>query len=72
MLPFKEPARIILTRRDVLHSLGFSSLGIKLDSVPGRLNAVNLELKGLGLVVGSCYELCGSGHRAIPLFLLAC
>jgi len=63
--------RILLTRTDVLHSLGVPSLGVKLDSTPGRLNAVTFELLNSGLLTGSCYELCGSGHRAIPIYLLS-
>jgi cytochrome c oxidase subunit 2 len=62
--------RILLTRRDVLHSLGIPSLGIKLDSAPGRLNSVIVESKRAGLFTGSCYELCGRGHRAMPIFII--
>jgi heme/copper-type cytochrome/quinol oxidase subunit 2 len=71
ILPFHKMNRILLTRRDVLHSLGVPSLGIKLDSIPGRLNVVVFESSVPGLLTGSCYELCGRGHRAIPIFLLS-
>lgn len=70
LIPFRKSFRIILTRRDVLHSLGIPSLGIKLDSNPGRLNSVVSEANSLGLLSGSCYELCGRGHRAMPIFIL--
>lgn len=63
-------SRLVLTRTDVLHSLGVPSLGVKLDSVPGRLNSATVELMSPGLYPGSCYELCGRGHRAMPLSLL--
>lgn len=63
--------RFILSRRDVLHSLGIPSLGVKLDATPGRLNTIVFELLVPGLIIGSCYELCGSGHRAMPIYLLA-
>jgi len=59
--------RILLTRTDVLHSLGFPSIGVKLDSAPGRLNSTVMEVLRPGLFVGSCYELCGSGHRVMPI-----
>jgi cytochrome c oxidase subunit 2 len=62
--------RVLLTRTDVLHSLGVPSLGVKLDSTPGRLNATIVEVISPGLYVGSCFELCGSGHRVIPLNVL--
>ena len=61
--------RLLVSRTDVLHSLGLPSTGVKLDSVPGRLNSTVME-GSLGLLVGSCYELCGSGHRAMPIFFL--
>jgi len=63
-------SRIIVSRRDVLHSLGFPSLGVKLDSSPGRLNVTTVEASSLGLLVGSCYELCGRGHSAMPIYTL--
>jgi heme/copper-type cytochrome/quinol oxidase subunit 2 len=61
LLPFKILMRLLVTRTDVLHSLGIPSLGLKLDSTPGRLNAVVFEANSPGLRQGSCYELCGSG-----------
>jgi len=67
VLPFGKVTRILVTRTDVLHSLGFPRLGVKLDSAPGRLNATTVESFRLGLLVGSCYELCGRGHSAIPI-----
>jgi len=62
--------RLILTRTDVLHSLGVPELGVKLDSVPGRLNSTILEINRVGIYPGGCYELCGAGHRAMPISLL--
>lgn len=70
LLPLREVSRIIVSRRDVLHSLGFPGLGVKLDSSPGRLNVTTVETSSLGLLMGSCYELCGRGHRAIPIYTL--
>jgi len=71
---FEEPlltknlmARFIVSRGDVLHSLGFPGLGVKLDAIPGRLNSFSLFSSCLGLITGSCYELCGAGHRVIPI-----
>lgn len=59
--------RVLLTSSDVLHSLGIPSLGIKLDATPGRLNATIIEAFIPGVLLGSCFELCGSGHRIIPI-----
>lgn len=62
--------RVTLTSTDVLHSLGVPRLGLKLDSIPGRLNSVVFLAIRPGMHVGSCYELCGRGHSAIPLRVL--
>jgi len=64
-------SRILVTRTDVLHSLGVPGLGVKLDLAPGRLNATIVEIVGPGLHVGSCFELCGRGHRVMPINLVA-
>jgi len=60
-------ARFVLSRGDVLHSLGLPSLGVKLDAIPGRLNSFRISTSCLGLIAGSCYELCGAGHSVMPL-----
>jgi len=60
----------MVTRRDVLHSLGVPRFGVKLDSAPGRLNVTTVEAPVVGLITGSCYELCGRGHRAMPIYIL--
>lgn len=70
LLAAGKVTRLLVTRTDVLHSIGVPSLGVKLDSVPGRLNATALEVNYRGLFVGSCYELCGRGHRVIPIKVL--
>lgn len=69
-LPSKEVTRVMVTRRDVLHSLGVPRFGVKLDSAPGRLNVTTVEAPVVGLITGSCYELCGRGHRAMPIYVL--
>jgi heme/copper-type cytochrome/quinol oxidase subunit 2 len=63
----KGLTQLVIRRSDVLHSLGLPNLGIKLDATPGRLNATIIESNIEGVSVGSCYELCGRGHSAIPV-----
>jgi len=62
--------RVLTIRTDVLHSLGLPSVGIKLDASPGRISRTVFNRDMPGVAVGSCYELCGSGHRAIPINVL--
>lgn len=71
IVPIRKNIRVLLTRRDVLHSLGLPRLGVKLDSAPGRLNSVSFEVLSKGVLWGSCYELCGRGHRAMPVLFLS-
>ena len=66
----KGLTRILVVSTDVLHSLGVPRLRIKLDSIPGRLNGTTTDILYPGVMLGSCYELCGRGHRAIPIALL--
>jgi cytochrome c oxidase subunit 2 len=61
--------RILTIRTDVLHSLGIPRLAVKLDAAPGRIRITILEVSFPGVFIGSCYELCGRGHRAIPLHI---
>jgi len=63
-------ARFLTIRTDVLHSLGIPRLGIKLDTSPGRIRITIVEASFPGVFLGSCYELCGRGHRAIPIHVL--
>jgi cytochrome c oxidase subunit 2 len=62
--------RVITIRTDVLHSLGLPSIGIKLDAAPGRISLTVFNNSKPGLIIGSCYELCGRGHSAIPISIL--
>jgi len=66
----RRTSRIIVARTDVLHSLGIPGIGLKLDSIPGRLNSVVTDAIVIGVFPGSCYELCGRGHRVIPITLV--
>nr|YP_009346421.1 cytochrome c oxidase subunit II [Longidorus vineacola]AOT84232.1 cytochrome c oxidase subunit II [Longidorus vineacola] len=67
LLPNSTTIRVVITSTDVLHSLGIPSLGLKLDSIPGRLNTTSVSNLSPGLYAGSCYELCGAGHSAMPI-----
>jgi heme/copper-type cytochrome/quinol oxidase subunit 2 len=62
--------RLVVSSTDVLHSLGVPNLGIKLDSSPGRLNSTTVEVEFQGYFLGSCFELCGIGHRMMPIHFL--
>jgi cytochrome c oxidase subunit 2 len=67
LLPFGVPLRIIVTSGDVIHSWTIPSFGVRADAVPGRLNQVFLNSLRLGVFVGQCSEICGSGHSFMPI-----
>lgn len=71
VVPVHTPSRIIVTSKDVLHSWTIPSLGIKADATPGRINQIVFMVNRPGLLVGQCSEICGAGHRFMPISLEA-
>ena len=69
ILPIRTRIRVLITSADVLHSWTVPSLGVKADAVPGRLNHVKIISDRPGLYRGQCSEICGAGHRLIPIIL---
>lgn len=55
-----------VTRLDVIHSFALPSLGLKIDAVPGKGNAVTVDTYP-GHFFGQCSEICGTGHTVIPI-----
>jgi len=68
-VPEKTPIQLFTTSADVLHSWAIPNLGIKTDSIPGRLNSINIFCIKPGLFFGQCSEICGTNHRFIPIVL---
>lgn len=66
VLPYNYPIRLLTTSTDVIHSWALPSLGIKIDSTPGRLNQTIFLINRPGLFFGQCSEICGINHRFIP------
>lgn len=66
VVPYNYPIRFITTSTDVIHSWTVPSLGIKIDSTPGRLNQSIIFIYRPGIFYGQCSEICGINHRFIP------
>ena len=63
LLPIYSFIRLIVSSFDVIHTIGFYSLGIKIDAIPGKINSTTtLRLLNKGEYRGKCFELCGQGH----------
>lgn len=69
ILPYNFPIRILTTSTDVIHAWTIPSLGIKIDSTPGRLNQTLLFIHRPGIFFGQCSEICGINHRFIPIVI---
>nr|YP_009672654.1 cytochrome c oxidase subunit 2 [Dictyopteris divaricata]QDB64139.1 cytochrome c oxidase subunit 2 [Dictyopteris divaricata] len=67
ILPVNTHIRVLVTGADVLHSWAVPSLGVKVDSCPGRLNQVHLFIKREGVFYGQCSEICGVNHGFMPI-----
>jgi cytochrome c oxidase subunit 2 len=67
VLPLITNVRLVITRRDVLHSWALPRIGLKVDANPGRLNIINFFRPVVGLFYGQCREICGANHSFIPI-----
>lgn len=69
VLPSSSTILFLVSSADVLHSWTVPALGIKCDSVPGRLNYLVSYTPYCGVYYGQCREICGSNHRFMPIVL---
>jgi heme/copper-type cytochrome/quinol oxidase subunit 2 len=69
IIPELTDIRFIITSGDVIHSFACSSLGIKGDAYPGRLNQVSVFLNREGTFYGQCSEICGILHSSMPIVI---
>jgi cytochrome c oxidase subunit 2 len=67
VLPTNSNILFLVTSSDVLHSWTVPSLGLKVDSIPGRLNYLSTLVVNSGVYYGQCREICGSNHRFMPI-----
>ncbi|AHX11532.1 cytochrome c oxidase, subunit II [Neorickettsia helminthoeca str. Oregon] len=71
VLPVDTNIRIQITSDDVIHSWAVPALGLKKDSIPGRLNETWVKIKNEGVYYGQCSELCGVLHGFMPIAVKA-
>ncbi|WP_375786716.1 cytochrome c oxidase subunit II [Bradyrhizobium sp. Pha-3] len=67
VVPVNKVVRIQTTGADVIHSFAVPSFGVKIDSVPGRLNESWFKATKTGVFYGQCSELCGKDHAFMPI-----
>jgi len=67
VVPVNKVVRVLTTGSDVIHAFAVPSFGIKIDSIPGRLNETWFKATKEGMYYGQCSELCGRDHAFMPI-----
>ncbi len=67
VVPVNKVVRIITTGSDVIHAFAVPAFGIKIDSIPGRINETWFKAEREGMYYGQCSELCGKDHAFMPI-----
>jgi cytochrome c oxidase subunit 2 len=67
VVPVNKTVRVITTGAEVIHAFAVPSFGVKIDSVPGRINETWFKATREGIYYGQCSELCGKDHSAMPI-----
>jgi cytochrome c oxidase subunit 2 len=71
VLPAETNIRLLFTSADVIHNWGVPSLGLKLDTVAGRISETWVRINKKGNYYGMCSELCGVNHGFMPIHIKA-
>jgi cytochrome c oxidase subunit 2 len=67
VVPVNKNVRVITTGADVIHAFAVPAFGVKIDSVPGRVNETWFKAEREGVYYGQCSELCGKDHAFMPI-----
>jgi cytochrome c oxidase subunit 2 len=67
VVPVNKVIRVQTTGADVIHAFAVPAFGIKIDSIPGRLNETWFKATKTGMFYGQCSELCGKDHAFMPI-----
>jgi cytochrome c oxidase subunit II len=67
VVPVNKNVRVITTGADVIHAFAMPAFGIKIDSIPGRINETWFRATREGIYYGQCSELCGKDHAFMPI-----
>jgi cytochrome c oxidase subunit 2 len=67
VVPVNKVVHVLTTGADVIHSFSVPSFGIKIDSIPGRINETWFKATKEGIYYGQCSELCGRDHAFMPI-----
>ncbi|MHC4399428.1 MAG: cytochrome c oxidase subunit II [Planctomycetota bacterium] len=61
-VPVERPIRLVMTSKDIIHSLFIPAFRVKMDLVPGRYTTTWFQALNPGEYDLYCAEYCGQGH----------
>ena len=67
VVPVNKVVRVETTGADVIHSWTIPAFGVKIDSIPGKMNQTWFKAVREGTYYGQCSELCGINHAFMPI-----
>jgi cytochrome c oxidase subunit 2 len=71
VVPVGKTVHLLTTANDVIHSWTIPAFGMKIDSIPGRMNDDWFKVEREGVYYGQCSELCGKDHAFMPIAVRA-
>ncbi|MEL6477238.1 MAG: cytochrome c oxidase subunit II [Pseudomonadota bacterium] len=67
VVPVNKNVHVLVTGSDVIHAWAIPSFGVKIDTIPGRVNETWFRAEEIGTYFGQCSELCGLQHSYMPI-----
>jgi cytochrome c oxidase subunit 2 len=68
-IPVRTPVRLEVQTADVIHSFWVPELNRKIDTDPGKTNAIELDADHAGRYRGQCAEFCGLQHANMSMYV---
>ncbi|MDP2294746.1 MAG: cytochrome c oxidase subunit II [Pseudolabrys sp.] len=67
VVPVNKVVHLLTVGADVIHSWAVPAFGVKIDSIPGRVNEAWFKADRVGTYYGQCSQLCGRDHAFMPI-----
>jgi cytochrome c oxidase subunit 2 len=71
VVPAGKDIRVLVTSRDVIHSLFVPALGVQKYGIPGRTLETWFRAEQPGVFYGQCNQICGVNHAYMPIVIRA-
>lgn len=71
VVPAGKDVRVLVTSRDVIHSLFVPALGVQKYGIPGRTLETWFRADRPGIYYGQCNQICGVNHAFMPIVIRA-